>query len=160
MVALTNSKVYRGGVTSPYLSNEITSVHASAQEDGSSSITTSIASKGGGETYIRIELSAEDTRALVAEVVDAGGMAGVFWLLDLAQNSLRRIKRQSVSLLRAEEQALSETAGQVESLRDRFTMSELGLDRWRKLFNISHSLGSVESGLRDLRDLFFMQKKR
>jgi hypothetical protein len=66
-VELTRSVVSRGGTSRNWLSRERTTVWASARGDAVA-IETSIASKGGGTTRIRIDMDVGDLGALIEEV--------------------------------------------------------------------------------------------
>lgn len=62
---LDRSKVYRGGVTSPYRNLETNQVFAFPRQNSELTISFNIASNGGGETNVKLKIDPKDFRNIV-----------------------------------------------------------------------------------------------
>jgi hypothetical protein len=71
MLPLSNTKIYRGGVTAPSLTFETTQCDALVDPcRGTLDFNFSLASKGGGTTSVRLEIGKGDFAALLQEIAN------------------------------------------------------------------------------------------
>jgi|SRR5262245_10125732 len=90
MPKLEHTKIYRGGITSPYETYETDQCTTKAdQEDGALYIRFEIDSKGGGITVVRLKIGKDDFRAIFEDIArEIPESLGVF--LDCASIAHRK----------------------------------------------------------------------
>lgn len=73
---IQGAKVFRGGVTSPYLNLETTSVNISVY-DGAIRFEFTMSSKGGGETHVKLQIDGSGFQNVLEEMTNADRQAAM-----------------------------------------------------------------------------------
>lgn len=149
MTALKYAKVFRGGVTSPYISFEGSSVELELADDGSVCLWTSIDSKGGGKTRLKITLSPADLETILSELVCKGGVAELSRLLLVLQRSSVRLHRELGDDLLRMASASEREYVMLDREVDRLRAESIGWERWVRIRAAARSVASASDRIRE-----------
>ncbi|WP_353645022.1 hypothetical protein [Mesorhizobium sp. WSM2239] len=125
---LKYSEVYRGGITSPYISLETKNISITPLEKDLR-IAFSIASKGGGTTRVRVDIDRRDFQAMIREMMDVDRSVA---MKAVSEELAREIAREPEVEQKAEQRGRQQVK---ELARDKYLKAPVGADEKEKLIS-------------------------